>query len=92
VKLADILQAKINDGSCAKYGADRKEELESMPDEMCGACNGTGQRDDEVIKGQCTKCKGEGKIRPFATWYHFEVENVQEFVNFLRDSGGFEIH
>lgn len=91
VKLADILQSKINDGSVAKFTADRKERLEGTPDEECHICNGTGTRDDAIMKGKCNNCKGEGKVRPFGTFYHFSVENVQEFANFLRDSGGFKI-
>jgi hypothetical protein len=92
VKLADILQSKIDDGSCAKFAADRKEMLELMPDETCDLCNGTGTRNDAVMHGTCNKCKGTGKVRPFDTWYPFSVENVQEFTKFLRDCGGFEIN
>jgi hypothetical protein len=40
---------------------------------------------------KCNACNGEGYVRPWATWYAFEVENVQEFVTFLRASGGFAI-
>lgn len=41
--------------------------------------------------GWCNACDGKGRIRPTTTWYHFSVENVQEFVEFLRGSGGFQI-
>lgn len=43
-------------------------------------------------KGWCNACNGLGKTRPFATSYHFSVENVREFAKFVRDSGGFEIN
>jgi hypothetical protein len=91
VKLADILQAKIDDGSCAKFERDRKEALELMPDEECYLCKGTGTRNDAIRQGTCNKCKGVGHVRPMDTWYGFSVQNVQEFANFLRDCGGFEI-
>lgn len=41
--------------------------------------------------GWCNACDGLGKTKPFITHYHFSVENVQEFVLFLRSCGGFEI-
>ena len=41
--------------------------------------------------GWCNGCNGVGKTPNFATMYAFSIENVQEFVAFLRDSGGFEI-
>ena len=42
--------------------------------------------------GWCNGCDGTGTKRPFDTYYPFEVENVQEFVEFLRGCDGFEIH
>lgn len=41
--------------------------------------------------GWCNACDGLGKTKPFLSNYHFSVENVQEFVLFLRSCGGFEI-
>lgn len=41
--------------------------------------------------GWCNGCNGVGHVRPHSTHYPFDVENVQEFANFLRDCGGFEI-
>ncbi len=42
--------------------------------------------------GYCNSCQGKGKLRPFATHYGFDEETAQELCNFLKDSGGFEIH
>lgn len=39
----------------------------------------------------CNACNGEGYIRPLDCSYHFSVENVREFVAFLRGCGGFAI-
>jgi hypothetical protein len=41
--------------------------------------------------GTCNACNGVGKKPAFATSYPFEVENVLEFANFCKDSGGFQI-
>ena len=42
--------------------------------------------------GTCNACKGYGKRPNWATHYPFNVENVQEFANFLMGSGGFAIY
>jgi len=31
------------------------------------------------------------KMRPYETWYVLELDHFQEWVNFLKDCGGFEI-
>lgn len=41
--------------------------------------------------GYCNACNGKGSKRPFSTEYPFSVENVQDFIEFLRGCGGFEI-
>ncbi len=43
------------------------------------------------LVGWCNGCNGKGSRRPDDTHYPFSTENVQEFVNFLRECGGFEI-
>jgi len=40
---------------------------------------------------KCNACRGEGFTRPFAAHYPFTVENVRNFVAFLRECGGFQI-
>lgn len=89
--LATTLQAHIDCGACLVYQEEYLRNLSEMPDEVCGHCNGTGTRNDENFQGKCNGCEGKGKRRPFDTWYPFSVENVQEFTNFLRESGGFKI-
>jgi hypothetical protein len=46
---------------------------------------------DPATGMKCNVCNGEGYIRPSACNYPFAVENVQEFIVFLRGCGGFEI-
>jgi len=42
------------------------------------------------MKG-CNGCKGTGKVKNWQSYYPFSAENVKEFGNFCRNSGGFEI-
>ena len=51
----------------------------------------SGVRDDENVKGECNGCSGTGEKENFAKHYPFDEENVKEFRDFVRDSGGFEI-
>jgi len=44
------------------------------------------------ILGWCNGCDGAGTCESFEGNYGFSVENVQEFVEFLRECGGFSIH
>lgn len=43
------------------------------------------------IHGWCNGCDGEGDKESFEASYPFSTENVQQFANFLTDSGGFSI-
>jgi hypothetical protein len=42
-------------------------------------------------EGWCNACQGEGKVPHIETNYPFEIENVQEFAEFLENCGGFKI-
>jgi hypothetical protein len=37
------------------------------------------------------RMRGTGYVRPDCTDYPFSIENVKEFVAFLKECGGFEI-
>ena len=87
-----VLQSLLKSGLVQKYADHRKKELAALPDEQCTHCNGTGQRDDEYVQGTCNGCDGKGTVRPFETHYSFKVEWVEEFAEFARQSGGFEIY
>ena len=41
--------------------------------------------------GWCNGCDGVGTKEPWAASYPFDVDNVQQFANFVIASGGFEI-
>jgi len=90
-RIAIRLEHLIKQGAVLKYMKDRELALEKLPDIQCDICKGTGKRDDDVIKGKCNGCEGKGTKRPWDTNYPFSEENVKEFAQFCRESGGFEI-
>jgi len=90
-RIAQRLFELIEEGYVEKYSRNHKKSLKELPDEVCEFCSGTGKRNDRFVKGQCNACKGKGEVRPFQTNYPFDIENVKEFAEFCRDSGGFEI-
>jgi hypothetical protein len=70
-----------------KAGAAKRREIQlliAFPPVRCGYCEGTGSKDQ--IK--CTACDGKGEIERS----HFSEENVKKFVEFCRNSGGFDIY
>lgn len=100
IALADALQAEINSNRADAYARRRQSEIEMMPNEPCYLCEATGTRKpvpdvgagDLKLGGiKCNNCDGSGYVRPNADNYPFSVENVIEFIAFLRDCGGFEI-
>jgi hypothetical protein len=96
-ELARRLREDLASGEVARYVADRDAFHEMLPDEVCGICEGTGQRPDglygvEWKKAGCNGCEDKGTKRPPATWYYLEVQDVAEFAEFLESCGGFRIH
>jgi len=87
-RIAIRLEHLIKQGEVAKFTKDRKFMLDSLPDVKCDYCK--GKKKEENGK-PCVGCKGTGKMRPWATAYPFNEENVKEFAKFCRESGGFEI-
>lgn len=90
-KIALRLTKLLASGEVLEKEREYKAELEKLPMVECELCHGTGLRDDEVIRGKCNGCSGLGKRKDWATLYPFESSNVQEFMEFCRESGGFEI-
>ena len=74
-----------------KYEEGYQKYLDSLPDEPCELCKGTGKRSDEFVQGNCNGCEGKGTKRPWACSYPFNEENVKEFADFAIESGGFRI-
>jgi hypothetical protein len=90
--LADALQKEIESGRCEAHAKAVKAAASS---ERCKVCEGTGismpipkvGAGDAGTGVKCWLCGGDGML--FSEY--FSVENVQEFVTFLRDSGGFKM-
>lgn len=91
IRIADTLDRLIKDGETARYEKEYREWQESLPDEVCDTCHGTGKRHDKFAKGKCNACDGAGRVQAWQTNYSFEVDNVREFADFCRESGGFRI-
>lgn len=98
--LADLLQIEIETGATLIYEKRYISTQEATPNEECFICEATGTRNPPPIGGagnpktngiRCNGCEGTGFVRPYSTQYPFSVENVERFVAFLRDCGGFEI-
>lgn len=96
VALADKLESLLKSSEVDEYAKTYQENNDTTPDEICRICEGTGKRRKapEIGAGDnhCNGCKATGKYRPSSTWYRFSAENVREFAQFSRHSGGFEIN
>jgi len=95
LKLADILEKECDSGRTADYMLVHETERRNQPPVKCRICEGTGKRVPAPDTGagwiECNGCNGEGTKQSMDTWYPFSVENVREFIDFLRDADGFEI-
>lgn len=89
--LGQELLALVENGEVHHYEEEYKKRMDSLPEESCDLCHGSGFRDDAFVKGKCNKCQGKGRVRPFDTHYPFSAENVKAFAEFMVASGGFEI-
>ena len=85
------LKAKLLDGSLQTYCDNYKKELDSLEQEECYLCEGTGTRTDMKVDNGCNGCSGTGKRDSWAKSYPFDIDNVRYFLEFCLESGGFEI-
>jgi DnaJ-class molecular chaperone len=91
LKVAIRLEHLVNLGQVKAAVKEYKKALKALPLEKCEICNGTGQRNDKIVQGECNACRGKGKRKSWQTNYPFDEQNVKEFAEFCRNSGGFEI-
>jgi len=92
MNIAKKLKELVKNGHTKDYEIKRKRFLEDLSMVKCETCNGTGERHDDIVDGECNGCNGKGKVKDFKTHYPFSVENVKEFADFCESSGGFEIY
>lgn len=90
-KLADKLQHSIDTGYADFYIAQRDLEIKNSPLETCQYCEGTGFRQLEGENITCNGCDGKGEMKSISTWYKLDLENIKNFIEFLRNCGGFKI-
>lgn len=94
--LSKLLKKDIEEGITEDYIKKYQEELEALPLQDCEFCDENGNRhwnqeDGQVQVKVCNACKGEKKVKHFATWYHMDIDLMKEFQQFLENCGGFSI-
>ena len=99
--LADKLQQEINSSRTEQFALIHAAWQELTPNDPCDLCKGTGilrppaagecGAGDILIGIKCNACDGNGFVPAFSTYYPFSVDNVRNFVAFLRGCGGFSI-
>lgn len=89
--LGKLILKDIQNGVAQKYISDRLEQLSSLPLEDCIYCETTGIRHWDDGDKVCNGCQGLGKHKPFENNYYLELSVLEQFANFLIDSGGFQI-
>ena len=87
-KIAKKLQQEIDSGNTTKYSKKYKADLKKLPLEKCHFCKGTKKYQNK----KCSFCKNTGKQESWLKNYPFSVENVKEFIEFAKNSGGFKIY
>lgn len=93
-RLAAQLREELAAGRTAAYARERQESLNAVQDVPCLRCSTEVRAESPKIKADpalCNWCKGSGRMRPPATFFGFDVTNVERFADFLEHSGGFEI-
>jgi len=88
--IADRIDELDKSGELKAFEEKYRRSQEALPKEKCTICDGTGERNDEHVKGKCNACE-EGMKENWAKSYPFDADNVREFAKFARASGGFEI-
>ena len=94
--LSVALGMEIASGRAALYVNAREMALDDMPKERCWVCGGSGKRLDPPAIGPgtypCNGCNKTGHVRPTGCNYRLRLEDIREFMLFLAECQGFEIH
>lgn len=89
--LGKLILKDIESGKAQEYILNRDQYLNSLPLEDCDFCQTTGLRSWPEGDKTCNACNGIGQVKNFLTHYYLELSVLEEFANFLIDSGGFNI-
>jgi len=85
------LTEALDNGETEEYKKGYYNFINNLPLVKCDTCEGVGERNDQYVQGECNGCGGKGERKDYATSYPFDLDNVKEFRNFVRESGGFQI-
>ena len=91
IYIADKIKELDESGELDAYEEQFESSRKAIPKQTCQHCNGSGVRNDEHVQGKCNGCDGTGKADRIETAYPFEADNVRNFGDFCRHSGGFEV-
>ena len=93
VRIAKRLEKSIKNGDLQKWEQEREQTLAELGMVECDICEGTGYRnmDDSNTPTICNACKGKKEKPHFMTGYPWDRENLKQFIEFCKDSGGFRI-
>ena len=86
--LATALRTRIDKGWFAEWSAARAKWIRENPLVDCYHCGGLGVVENE----ECLLCQGTGKRdNPDKGYEDFDMDNLEDFIEFCENSGGFAI-
>jgi hypothetical protein len=90
------LQQEIETGRALTYVNQYEKERQNLPKQDCKYCDENGERTWQQENGEpytktCNACNGTKKLDAWESHYPMNLENIQEFTEFLLDCGGFQI-
>ena len=95
-ELSTLMNKAIGNGTVGKFIIDRNKRLDSMPEEPCNLCEGTGKRMDPPNIGAgtypCNGCNSTGTRANYETYYRMDTNDAKEFSQFLAHCGGFQLY
>ena len=88
IRIAIRLEHLLNQGEVREDAKAFYDYIDNLPNEICLFCKGTGMSE---CQSKCHVCEGTGETNPRKDGYPFSEDNVRKFIEFSRNSGGFEI-
>jgi len=81
------IRGSLENGDVKRCEEENKRLYERLPEQFCYFCNGSGEKEKGII---CEACSGKG-ITKIGFFYPFDEDFVKKFLEFVENSGGFEI-